>query len=274
LIELIPEFITGIKAMKILLVKGFAGTGKTTILGALVKTLNILKASVVLLAPTGRAAKVLSSYCSHGSYTIHKKIYRQKSLSDGTGRFVLDRNLHKNTVFIVDEASMIANQSFDADIFGSGRLLDDLISYVDNGRNCKLMLVGDTAQLPPVGLDISPALDMEYIKGFGFNVREVFLKEILRQAEDSGILFNASGIRHLINDSINELPHFILEGFDDVERVDGSDLIEKITESYDKYGTEGTIIITRSNKKANQFNKGNKGKYSLPGRGTGTGRPA
>jgi exodeoxyribonuclease V len=256
MIDLIPGFITGISEKEILLVKGFAGTGKTTILGALVKTLQIIKASVVLLAPTGRAAKVLSSYCSHNSYTIHKKIYRQRSLTDGTGKFVLDRNLHKNTLFIVDEASMIANQSFDYDVFGSGRLLDDLISYVDSGHNCKLILVGDTAQLPPVGLDISPALDIEFVKGFGFDVKEIFLREILRQAEDSGILFNASGIRHNISDSIPGLPHFIIDGFNDVERVSGNELIEKISESYDRNGVESTIIVTRSNKMANQFNKG------------------
>ena len=127
---------------------------------------------------------------------------------------------------------------------------------MDNGINCKLILVGDTAQLPPVGLDISPALDKDFVKGFGFNIKEVFLKEILRQAEDSGILFNATGIRHDISDRISGLPHFILDGFDDIERVSGSELIEKITESYDRYGTEGTIIVTRSNKMANQFNKG------------------
>jgi exodeoxyribonuclease V len=252
---LVPGFITG-TGMEILIVKGYAGTGKTTILGALVKTLLILRAGVVLLAPTGRAAKVLSSYCSHGAYTIHKKIYRQRSSADGTGRFVVDRNLHKNTLFIVDEASMIANQSSDADIFGSGRLLDDLVGYVDNGQNCKLILAGDTAQLPPVGLDISPALDLEFVKGFGFRTTEVFLNEVLRQAEGSGILFNASGIRHSIGDSYRGLPHIFIEGFDDVERVNGNDVVEKITESYDKSGVDGTIVVTRSNKKANLFNRG------------------
>lgn len=256
MIHLIPDFITRGKDKDIMLVKGFAGTGKTSIIGALVRTMKILQNNVVLLAPTGRAAKVLSSYCKHNAYTIHKKIYRQKSTTDDTGRFVLDKNLHKDTLFIVDEASMISNQSFESDIFGSGRLLDDLINYVNNKRNCRLVLVGDTAQLPPVGIDISPALDTEYLKGFGFNVQEVFLSEILRQAEDSGILFNAAGIRFNITGSSDRVPRILLEGFNDIERINGTELIEEITGSYDKYGMENTIVVTRSNKRANQFNKG------------------
>ncbi len=256
MIKMIPDFLTGGKGKEILLVKGFAGTGKTSVLGALVKTVRILKNNVVLLAPTGRAAKVLASYCNYNALTIHKKIYRQKSATDGAGRFVLDRNLHKNTLFIVDEASMISNQKFESDIFGSGRLLDDLISYVDNDRNCRLVLVGDTAQLPPVGIDISPALDAGYLKGSGFSVAEVFLSEILRQAQDSGILFNASGIRHNITGEVSGLPRILLDDFTDVERVNGQELLEKITESYDKCGMKDTIVVTRSNKKANQFNRG------------------
>ncbi len=256
MIAIIPDFITMDNGKEILLVKGFAGTGKTTIIGALVKTMELFKNKVVLLAPTGRAAKVLSSYCNHNAFTIHKKIYRQKSSNDGTGKFVLDRNLHKNTLFIVDEASMISNQAFESDIFGSGRLLDDLISYVDNNRNCKLILAGDTAQLPPVRIDISPALDVNYLKGFGFNIQEVFLSDILRQAMDSGILFNAGNIRQNITDSIPGLPHIHLDDFPDIERVPGEDLIDKITDSYERDGMEDTIVITRSNKKANQYNKG------------------
>jgi exodeoxyribonuclease V len=256
LIEKIPGFITGENRRDILLVKGFAGTGKTSVIGALVKTMRVLKSKVILMAPTGRAAKVLSSYCSHNAYTIHKKIYRQKSSSDGTGKFVLDNNLHKNTLFIVDEASMISNQAFDSDVFGSGRLLDDLIKYVYNDQNCRLLMVGDTAQLPPVRIDISPALDSGYLSAFGFNVTEVFLNEILRQAEDSGILFNATGIRFNITDSVPGLPHLTLDDFTDIERVMGTELLEKISDSYENGGIEETIIITRSNKKANQYNKG------------------
>jgi exodeoxyribonuclease V len=256
LIEQIPGFITGDRSKEILLVKGYAGTGKTSVIGALVKTMNALKSRVMLLAPTGRAAKVLASYCSHNAYTIHKKIYRQKSSSDGTGKFVLDNNLHKNTLFIVDEASMISNQAFDSDIFGSGRLLDDLIKYIYNDHNCRLIMVGDTAQLPPVHIDISPALDPKFLEGFGLRVQEIFLKEILRQAEDSGILFNATGIRYNITSSTPGIPHLILDDFTDIERISGPDLLEKITDSYDKHGIEDTIIVTRSNKKANQYNKG------------------
>ncbi len=256
LIGMIPEFVTGEAGRSLLIVKGFAGTGKTSIIGALVKTMKQLKSQVVLLAPTGRAAKVLSSYCSHSAYTIHKKIYRQRSSSDGTGKFVLDRNLHKNTLFIVDEASMISNQVFESDIFGSGRLLDDLIKYVYNDHSCRLIMVGDTAQLPPVHIDISPALDPGYLKGFGFSIQEVFLKEILRQAEDSGILFNATAIRHNITGAVGGLPHVVLDDFQDIKRVMGPDLLETITESYDSGGLEDTIVITRSNKKANQYNKG------------------
>lgn len=256
LIGMIPEFVTGEAGRSLLIVKGFAGTGKTSIIGALVKTMKQLKSQVVLLAPTGRAAKVLSSYCSHSAYTIHKKIYRQRSSSDGTGKFVLDRNLHKNTLFIVDEASMISNQAFESDIFGSGRLLDDLIKYVYNDHSCRLIMVGDTAQLPPVHIDISPALDPGYLKGFGFSIQEVFLKEILRQAEDSGILFNATAIRHNITGAVGGLPHVVLDDFQDIKRVMGPDLLETITESYDSGGLEDTIVITRSNKKANQYNKG------------------
>jgi exodeoxyribonuclease V len=256
LIGMIPEFITGEEGRPLLIVKGFAGTGKTSIIGALVKTMKQLKSQVILLAPTGRAAKVLSSYCSHNAYTIHKKIYRQRSSSDGTGKFVLDKNLHKNTLFIVDEASMISNQAFESDIFGSGRLLDDLIKYVYNDHNCRLIMVGDTAQLPPVHIDISPALDPGYLKGFGLRIQEVFLKEILRQAEDSGILFNATAIRHNITGTVQGLPHVVLDDFQDIKRVTGPDLLETITESYDSAGLEDTIVITRSNKKANQYNKG------------------
>ncbi len=256
LIDLIPGFITGDSNKDILLVKGFAGTGKTSVLGALVRTMKIMKTNVVLLAPTGRAAKVLSSYCRHIAWTIHKKIYRQKASTDGMGKFILDRNLHKNTLFIVDEASMISNQIFEGDIFGSGRLLDDLIQYVYEGNNCRLLLVGDTAQLPPVHLDISPALDSEYLKGFGLSVLEIFLSEILRQAEDSGILFNATDIRHIISGSGHNMPHIILDDFTDIERINGTDLLGKITDSYDSAGIEETIVVTRSNKKANQYNKG------------------
>ncbi len=256
MIGLLPDFLEAGAGRNILLVKGFAGTGKTSIIAALVRTMLLFKSNVVLIAPTGRAAKVLSAYCGYPASTIHKKIYRQRSSADGTGKFVLDRNMHKDTLFITDEASMISNQPFESDVFGSGRLLDDLISYIGSGKNCRLVLTGDTAQLPPVGIDASPALDAGYLRGFGFDVTEVFLKEILRQAQDSGILFNATGIRYEIEAESSSIPHIVTEGFNDIERVVGADLIERISDSYDKWGIDGTIVVTRSNKRANQFNKG------------------
>ena len=240
----------------VFLIKGYAGTGKTTIIGALVKALAKLKLKSILMAPTGRAAKVLSNYSKKNAYTIHKKIYRQKSSKDGFGIFQLDVNLHSDTFFVVDEASMISNQSNDISVFGSGKLLNDLIKYVYNDRNCKLILIGDTAQLPPVGIDISPALDKEQLKMMGLKVYEYNLGQVIRQKNDSQVLFNATNIRNLIAEGYNQFPKLILNQESDIERISGSDLIEYISDSYDKNGLEETIIITRSNKRANQYNKG------------------
>ncbi|MDY6801420.1 MAG: AAA family ATPase [Bacteroidota bacterium] len=256
LIDKLASFILSDDPNLIFLLKGFAGTGKTTIISALVKAFRSLKIKSVLLTPTGRAAKVLSSYAKKNAYTIHKKIYRQKSAKDGFGAFVLDTNLHSQTFFIVDEASMISNSSADVSIFGSGRLLDDLIHYVYNQKNCKLILVGDTAQLPPVGIDISPALDIKQLVSFHLKVIEHQLSEVVRQVEDSGILLNATKIRNLMLNENYQFPKLDLNHTDDIQRITGNELIEIITDSYDKYGIEDTIIITRSNKRANQFNKG------------------
>lgn len=256
LIDKLSDFILSDDPNLIFLLKGFAGTGKTTIISALVKAFRSLKIKSVLLAPTGRAAKVLSSYAKKNAYTIHKKIYRQKSAKDGFGVFALDTNLHSQTFFIVDEASMISNSSADISIFGSGRLLDDLIHYVYNQKNCKLILIGDTAQLPPVGIDISPALDQKQLASFHLNVIEHQLSEVVRQVEDSGVLLNATKIRNLMLNENYQFPKLELNHTDDIQRITGTELIEIITDSYDKYGIEDTIIITRSNKRANQFNKG------------------
>ncbi len=256
LIDSLSEFIIDTESRKIFLVKGFAGTGKTTVISALVKTTEALKIKSLLLAPTGRAAKVLSSYSQKSAFTIHKKIYRQKSSKDGFGTFVLNANLNSNTIFIVDEASMISNHSNDLSIFGSGQLLNDLLSFVYNDKNCKLILVGDTAQLPPVGIDLSPALDIASLSSYNFKVDEVILTEVLRQTKESGVLFNATQVRTQINTKPVDFPKIQLESFKDIEAISGTELIEKITESYDKYGLENTIIITRSNKRANQYNKG------------------
>jgi len=256
LIELLSGFIVPGNEMDILLVNGYAGTGKTTLVRSLVKTLDIFKQKYILLAPTGRAAKVLSSYTGKPSYTVHKWIYRQKSATDGVGVFVLDRNLSGNSLFVVDEASMIANQEQEKKVFGSGKLLDDLIEYVYSKEGCKLILLGDRAQLPPVGLDISPALDPSVLTGYDLTVNKGFLDDVVRQSQDSGILMNATGLRRGAEKGSNKWPQFREEDFEDVKRISGNDLIEAISDSYDRSGRASTIIITRSNKRANQYNAG------------------
>jgi exodeoxyribonuclease-5 len=256
LIIKLADFILQPGRKEVLVVKGYAGTGKTTLVRSLVKTLRKLKIRSVLLTPTGRAAKVLAAFTGVNAYTIHKKIYRQKSSKDGFGTFVLEKNLYSNTYFIIDEASMISNQTSEMSIFGSGRLLDDLISYVYNNKKCKLILIGDTAQLPPVGLDISPALDLKNIHTYGLAAEEVFLPEIIRHSKDSGILFNATKIRSLIEEKRIEKPQLSLRGFHDIVRISGEDLTEEIEYNYDHYGIDETLIVVRSNKMANRYNQG------------------
>jgi len=249
---------------EIFLLKGYAGTGKTSIIAALVKALRKNKIKTILTAPTGRAAKVLSKYAKKEAFTIHKKIYRQQSASDGFGKFVLDKNLHRNTIFVVDEASMIANQSYENASFGSGRLLDDLIEYVYSGLLCKLILIGDTAQLPPVKLDISPALEYETLKTYGYKIIEFELKEVVRQQKQSGILYNATKIRKILNKSLpyqnnitfKGFPKIKLSDFNDINKINGTDLIESISDAYNKYSEQNTVIICRSNKRANKYNQG------------------
>ncbi len=260
LIEGLSGFISLDEQDEIMLIKGYAGTGKTTMIFALTQTLNALKIRSVLMAPTGRAAKVMAGYTGMPAFTIHKKIYRQKTSADGMGRFVLDKNLFKNAYFIVDEASMISNESAEGSVFGSGRLLDDLLEYVYSGENCRLILVGDTAQLPPVGLNISPALEAETLKIQGFGVKEFVLREVVRQAANSGILDNATEIRNRINQN-NASGFFKLNinSFSDVVKVSGEELIETISGCYDEYGLFETTVVTRSNKRANLFNKGIRG---------------
>ncbi|HBS88169.1 MAG: ATP-dependent endonuclease [Bacteroidetes bacterium GWF2_38_335] len=256
LIAHLSAFISDSKNHATFLIKGFAGTGKTTMVNALVKTLAEFSIDAVLMAPTGRAAKVLSSYTGKDAFTIHKKIYRQRSSNEGFGVFAVNFNPAKNTFFIVDEASMLSNSQGDFSPFGSGKLLTDLIDFVFSGQNCKLILIGDTAQLPPVGLDISPALDIRELRYCGLDVSEAFLKDIVRQSEDSGILMNATAIRNIIDSGKVDIPILHIDGFDDVVPVTGNDLLEFINDSYDKNGVENTIVITRSNKRANQFNQG------------------
>lgn len=258
MMEELGGFIASEDLLEIMMLKGYAGTGKTTLVNSLVKTLQSMKQKCVLLAPTGRAAKVLSAYTGNPAWTIHKKIYRQKSGKDGLGEFVVDRNLHKNSYFIVDEASMIGDRSPDS-AFGSGDLIRDLLEYVEQGSKCRLILVGDTAQLPPVGLDVSPALSRERLGKHGYRVREIEMTDVIRQSAESGILHNATAIRTLITASREEYPAFHFDSFPDVTLLSGAELLETISESYDRYGTGETIVVTRSNKRANRFNAGIRG---------------
>lgn len=258
LAEKFAEFITTGNSDSLFLLKGYAGTGKTSILNAVVEALRVLKFQTVLLAPTGRAAKVLALYTGKNAFTVHKKIYRQKSSTDGFGKFVLDKNLMKNCFFIVDEASMISNSTIEGSIFGSGCLLNDLYEYVYSGLNCKLILVGDTAQLPPVGMDVSPALNKDELNMYGVDIYEHELVEVVRQKHDSGILHNATNIRNLVNESFRSPNYFPIEtlNYNDIKRIDGGDLIEQISNCYDRHGEQQTMVITRSNKRANKFNEG------------------
>jgi exodeoxyribonuclease-5 len=239
------------------LLKGYAGTGKSSLLGALVKTMTAFKQKTVLLAPTGRAAKVFAAYAKHPAFTIHKKIYRQKRFSDDVGGFSVIDNLHKDTLFIIDEASMISNDGVDSSIFGTGRLLDDLIHYVYSGENCRILLIGDTAQLPPVTQEESPALQEAVLEGYGLKVISSTMTQIVRQAEDSGILYNATNIRKALGKGTTEAyPKLKLADFDDVRKITGEDLIDEISAAYDRDGVENTIIISRSNKRSNIYNQG------------------
>ena len=241
----------------VFLLKGYAGTGKTTLIGALVKTLDQLQQKCILMAPTGRAAKVFAHYAGHSAFTVHKKIYRQKSFSNELSNFSLNDNLHQHTLFIVDEASMIANEGLAGSMFGTGRLLDDLIEYVYAGTGCRLMLIGDTAQLPPVGEEESPALSADALKGYGLHVEEVMLTEVVRQMQDSGILWNATELRRYIaKEDFFTLPLIKIDGFPDVNVVNGNELIELIGECYDRAGMDETIVVCRSNKRANIYNRG------------------
>lgn len=256
-IESFVNFLFSPKTDAVFLLKGYAGTGKTTLISALVKTLDQLKQKCVLLAPTGRAAKVFSHYAGHPAYTIHRKIYRQRTFSNELDNFVMNANLHQHTLFIVDEASMIANEGLSGGMFGTGRLLDDLIQYVYAGQGCRLMLIGDTAQLPPVGEEESPALSASMLEGYGLEVTEHCLTQVVRQEQDSGILYNATSLRRYIaEEDFFSLPQIKVNGFPDIRIISGSELIDTINECYDKAGMDETMIICRSNKRANLYNKG------------------
>ena len=253
------DFLLSRKANTLFLLKGYAGTGKTSLVAALVKTLLQLKQSVMLLAPTGRAAKVFSAYADAPAYTIHKKIYRQKSIVD-MDSFQANINLHKHTLFIVDEASMISNEGLSGSMFGTGRLLDDLMQFVYSCEGCRLILVGDTAQLPPVGEEESPALSRYMLEGYDMDVTEVHLTEVVRQEQESGILWNATRLRQLMQDELYyDFPRLRTD-FPDVCVIPGDELIEALEDSYHRCGTDQTIVVTRSNKRANIFNNGIRGR--------------
>ncbi|CAM2998275.1 UvrD-like helicase C-terminal domain-containing protein [Flavobacterium succinicans] len=253
----IAIFLTEIPCDTIFVLKGYAGTGKTTVISTLVNSLASINKKAVLLAPTGRAAKVIANYSEKPAFTIHKKIYFPKKSSGGGVSFTLQPNKHKNTIFIVDEASMISDTNSDSKLYENGSLLDDLISYVYSGTNCKLILLGDTAQLPPVNLDISPALDIQTLSlHYNKEVDHIELDEVMRQAEDSGILFNATALRELLQDSFVTEYQFDLKKFKDIVRlVDGYDIQDAIHSAYSNYSIEDTAFIVRSNKRANQYNE-------------------
>lgn len=253
LINLLAEFITNHNEREIMVIKGYAGTGKTNMVAALSKTLPTFKWRSALLAPTGRAAKVLSNYSEKPAQTIHKKIFRKIPTHDGGVQFSLAENLHRNTVFIVDEASMIGLDNPNSEsVYGS--LLESLFEYVYSGDNCKLILVGDTAQLPPVGSNESPALNIDYLKAaYQFNIKHVELKQVARQQDASGILINATHLRDCISDEIEDFPK--LQQYKDVVRLNGDELEDALNNAYSKYGFNDVLIVTRSNKRANLFNQ-------------------
>lgn len=254
-LQVFSDFLHSPVSASLLLVKGYAGTGKTSLVGALVRALSRLGQKTVLLAPTGRAAKVFSLYAGHKAFTIHKKIYRQKAFSNEPAGFLPAANLHKDTLFIIDEASMIANRGLDSSVFGSGRLLDDLIHYIYSGDNCRLILLGDEAQLPPVMLEESPALNPAILGGYNLEVREINLRQVVRQSEDSGILTNATFLREALRThTVGGFPELRLQGHADLKKISGAELLEEISSAYARDGIEETMIVVRSNKQARLYN--------------------
>ena len=256
-IKLLSQFLCSPKADVTFLLRGYAGTGKTSLVGALVRTLDFLRQKVVLLAPTGRAAKVFSAYAGHPAFTIHKKIYRERAYLGEGGNFTLNDNLTTHTLYIVDEASMISNEGLSGVMFGTGRLLDDLVQFVYSGQGCRLLLMGDTAQLPPVGEELSPALYADALRGYGLEVVETDLTQVVRQEQQSGILWNATALRRLIaEEEWGVLPKIRISGFPDVKLLPGNELIDALSACYDRDGTDETIVVCRSNKRANIYNNG------------------
>lgn len=256
-LQKLASFVLSKEKESVFMLKGFAGTGKTTIVGTIVTNLWKTTMKAVLMAPTGRAAKVMSNYSGTQAFTIHRKIYFPKKQSGGGVQFVLSPNKHRNTIFIVDEASMIPDTPTDSKLMENGSLLDDLLMYVYSGHNCKLILIGDTAQLPPVHLNISPALDENQLAlNYNKEVIKLELDEVVRQAEDSGILVNATNLREQLQSEFFDDFKFSVSHYTDIVRlVDGNDIQEAIDDSYSQNGKEETAIIVRSNKRANLYNE-------------------
>ncbi|HEX3008781.1 MAG TPA: AAA family ATPase [Bacteroidales bacterium] len=256
LIAMLSDFILKTDERSAFLIKGYAGTGKTTVIATLVKVLAQLKINAVLMAPTGRAAKVLSQYSATEASTIHKAIYRQMSSKDAMSKFVLGKNFTPNTIFIVDEASMISDQSGENAFFGSGNLLQDMISYVFSARNCKLILSGDTAQLPPVGMSLSNAMSALNLSGYNMKVDVCELTEVVGQTLNSGILSNATSIRNVISEHKLEFPKIkVGRKIKDITCIKGGEVMETLQEHYSRYGLEQSMIICRSNRIANRYNE-------------------
>ena len=254
IIEKLSEYLADDDFSKIFVLNGYAGTGKTTLIAALVGALKEVEIKPILLAPTGRAAKVLARYAHEKAHTIHKRIYRQRTNADYESKFSLNINPERGAVFIVDEASMLSDHTSAGALFGSGSLLRDLIDYVRSGRGCRLILVGDSAQLPPVGSDFSPALDPATMRAFGEVVYGT-MDEVVRQEAQSGILFNATLVRCMLERGICEIPRLRMD-FPDIEAVGGGEFLEKLQDCYAQYGRDETIVITRSNRRANRYNEG------------------
>ena len=254
-IDCFVRFMTDRRDNAVMVLRGAAGTGKTSLSAAFVKALTTLEQKLVLLAPTGRAAKVFSLFAGQTAYTIHRRIYRQKSLESN---FDLNYNAAQDTLFMVDEASMIANASnYGESIFAGGQLMDDLVRFVYNDKNCRLMLIGDAAQLPPVGETESPALMTNVLRGYGLHVYECNLSEVLRQSQASGILWNATQVRWMMEAGKEmALPKIRFQGFTDIRNVPGDELVEQLATSYSQVGLDDTIVVTRSNKRANIYNQG------------------
>lgn len=255
--QMIADFATNANPDEMFVLKGYAGTGKTSVISALVNVLPEIHKKYVLLAPTGRAAKVISGYSGRLAQTIHRKIYYPKKGSGGGVQFQLMPNKHTNTIFIVDESSMIGDSVSDSKFYENGSLLDDLIEYVYTGKNCKILLLGDTAQLPPVNSEVSPALDVQNLsQAYGMDIPHIEFDEVMRQAESSGILYNATHLRELLKDDFITDFQFDLKGFKDIVRLtDGYDIQDAIHSAYGNYSIEDTAFIVRSNKRANQYNQ-------------------